>query len=330
MLVLLPLSTARSPCRLVRLANHPSQTIGLVSPTNVPFTTVPLGKTTFQLTTSVGRSLQTYDLRRGLNLVFMTRPQTPCDITATCAWKQQVFAAWGDSRHGESQGLWVFQRGKKIGELELPADLQQPIRQIIVFGAWVIACGLTRIEVFKNETLEHYTTLYTMAAEKGNNELTGGICTMPTYLNKIFAGRRDGWVEIWNVSTGKLVYTILPPSSKCGAVTCLQPSPALSLMAIAYSNGPLIIQNVLTDKPVLQIMAGDEDAPVSSISFRSDGQGAGKDGRKDGVMATATAASGDITFWDLNGGGRIMGVLRSAHNPPSGDGELVRGGSTLR
>ncbi|KAI1450333.1 WD domain-containing protein [Annulohypoxylon stygium] len=304
----------------------PYRTIGLVSPTNVPFTTVPLGNTTFQVTTSIGRSLQTYDLKRGLNLVFMTRPQTPTTITATCAWRQKVFAAWGDPSEGSEQGIWIFQRGKKVGELQLPPDLHQPIKQILVFGSWVVACGLTRIEVWKSATLEHYTTLFTMASKKGDNELTGGITTMPTYLNKIFAGRRNGWVEIWNVSTGKLIYTLLPPSPKCGAVTCMQPTPALSLMAIAYAEGPLVIQNVLTDKKVLEVNAGTEDAPVTSISFRTDGVGAGQDGRKDGVMATATEFSGDVTFWDLNKGGRIMGILRSAHNPPTQEGASIRGG----
>ncbi|KAI0152460.1 WD domain-containing protein [Hypoxylon sp. NC0597] len=304
----------------------PYRTIGLVSPTDVPFTSVPLGNTTFQVTTSIGRSLQTYDLKRGLNLVFMTRPQTPSAITATYAWKQKVFAAWGDPREESSQGIWIFQRGKKVGELQLPPDLHQPIKQILVFGSWVIACGLTRIEVWKSATLEHYTTLFTMAAKKGDNELTGGICTMPTYLNKIFAGRRNGWVEIWNVSTGKLIYTLLPPTPKSGAVTCMQPTPALSLIAISYAEGPLVIQNVLTDKKVLEVNAGTEDAPVTSISFRTDGIGAGQDGRKDGVMATATESSGDITFWDLNQGGRIMGILRSAHNPPTQEGASIRGG----
>ncbi|KAF3007054.1 hypothetical protein E8E14_002842 [Neopestalotiopsis sp. 37M] len=304
----------------------PYRTIGLVSPTNVPFTTVPLGKTTFQLTTSVGRSLQTYDLRRGLNLVFITRPQTPHDITTTHAWRQKVFAAFGDARNGETQGVWVMQRGKKVAELELPLDLEEPVKQILVSGSWIIAACLTRIEVWKTETLEHYTTLFTMAAQKGDNEISGGICTMPTYLNKIFVSRRDGWVEIWNVSTGKLIYTIVPPSPDCGAVTCLQPSPVLSLMGIAYSSGALIIHNILTDKTVIRVNAGTEDAPVTAISFRTDGQGAGQDGRKDGVMATATSASGDVTFWDLNKGGRVMGVLRSAHNPPSRDGPTVRGG----
>lgn len=305
----------------------PYRTVGLVSPTNVPFASMPLGKTTFQITTSTGRSLQTYDLKRGLNLVFMTSPQTPFEITATCAWKGKVLAAWGDPSKGAShQGIWVFQRGKKVGQLELPSDLQQPIKQILVFGSWVVACSTTRIEVWKATTFEHYTTLYTMATRKGDNELTGGICTMPTYLNKIFAGRRDGWVEIWNVSTGNLIYTLLPPSPSCGAVTCMQPSPALSLMAISYAGGPLIIRNILTDKTLIQVNGGTEDAPVASIAFRTDGLGAGQDGRKDGVMATATNMSGDVTFWDLNEGGRIMGVLRSAHNPPAQDGAQVRGG----
>lgn len=303
------------------------QVIGLVSPTSVPFTSIPLGKTTFQITTSVGRALQTYDLKRGLNLVFVTRPQTLADITATYAWASRVYAAWGDPRNGESQGFWVFQRGNKVAELELPPDLDQPIRQILIFGSWIVGCAVSRIEIWKSSTLEHYTTLFPVASGKGDNELTGGVCNMPTYLNKICAGRKDGWVEIWNVSTGKLIYTILPPLPKCGAVTCLQPTPALSLLAVAYSNGPLAIVDVLRDKTAIVLDAGTEDAPVSSISFRTDGLGAGRDGRTDGVMATATSESGDVTFWDLNDGGRIMGALRSAHNPPSYEaGAVVRGG----
>lgn len=285
---------------------------------------MPLGKTTFQISTSVGRSIQTYDLRRGLNLVFITRPEAPADITATLAWTGKVFAAWGDASNGEAQGIWVFQRGRKVDELQLPKDMDQPVKQILVMGTWIIAAGTTRIEVFKTATLEHYTTIHTMAKGKGENEITGGITSMPTFLNKIFVGRKDGWVEIWNVSTGKLIYTILPPAPDCGAVTCLEPTPALSMLAIAYSNGPLIITNVLSDKLVLKLEAGSPENPVHSISFRTDGMGAGHDGRKDGVMATATQSTGDVTFWDLNGGGRVMGVLRSAHNPPAG--KTVYGG----
>jgi U3 small nucleolar RNA-associated protein 21 len=292
----------------------------------VPFTSIPLGKSSFQITTSVGRCLQTYDLTRGLNLVFITRPQTPAEITATTAWKDRVFAAWGSSENESTQGLWVFKRGKKIEELVLPTDLQEPITQILIFGTWIVGCCTTRIEVWKSATYEHYTTLLTTAAPKGGNALTGGISNMPTYLNKIFAGRKDGGIEIWNVSSGKLIYTILPPMPNCGEVTALQPTPALSLLAIAYSEGPLIIHDVQVDKTVIQLNGGRSKAKITSISFRTDDLGAGGDGRKPGVMATSGPENGDITFWDLNGGGRIMGILRSAHNPPSDSGATVGGG----
>jgi U3 small nucleolar RNA-associated protein 21 len=300
------------------------QTIGLVSSTAVPFTSIPLGKTTFQITTSVGKCLQTYDLKRGLNLVFLTRPQTPEIITATVAWKDRLFAAWGGLNES-TPGLWIFKRGKMVAELDIPADLQQPIKKILIFGTWIVGCCSTRIEVWKSATYEHYTTLYPTAALKGANELTGGICNMPTYLNKIFAGRKDGSIEIWNVSSGKLIYTILPPGSNCGSVTAMQPTPALSLMAIAYSEGPLTIHDIRTDKTIIHLNGG-QSGSVTSISFRTDDIGAGEDGRKPGVMATAGPDTGDVTFWDLNGGGRVTGILRGAHNPPSNTGAVVGGG----
>jgi U3 small nucleolar RNA-associated protein 21 len=292
----------------------------------VPFTSVPLGKTSFQITTSVGRCLQTYDLKRGLNLVFLTRPQTPEEVTATLAWKDRVFAAWGGSSEDMRQGFWVFKRGKRDEELEVPADLHQPIKQILIFGTWVVGCCSTRIEVWKSTTYEHYTTLYPATAQKGGNELTGGICNMPTYLNKIFAGRKDGSVEIWNVNTGKLIYTILPPAANCGEVTTLEPTPALSLLAIAYSEGPLTIHDVRLDKTIIQLNEGLSNSTIISISFRTDNLGAGEDGRKAGVMATAGPENGDVTFWDLNNGGRVMGVLRGAHNPPSDEKAIISGG----
>ena len=299
------------------------QTVGLVSSTAVPFTTLPLGKTTFQITTSVGRSLQTYDLKRGLNLVFITRPQTPKDITATIAWKKLVFAAWGGSERDAERGVWIFQRGKKVGELELPLGGIENITRLVVLGEWIVGCGTSKVDVWKTSTLEHYTTLQGASSSK----LSGCITNMPTYLNKIFIGRQDGSVEIWNVSTGKLLFTLLPPAADFGAVTALQPTPALSLLAIAYESGPVTIHDVRADKEALRLnTGGSQKAAVTSISFRSDGLGAGEDGRDDGVMATASHESGDIVFWDLNKGGRKVATLRGAHGPPPSASGGVGGG----
>ncbi|PSN66948.1 Utp21-domain-containing protein [Corynespora cassiicola Philippines] len=301
----------------------PFRTVGLVSPTNVPFTSLPLGKTTFQITTSVGRSLQTYDLKKGLHLIFITRPQTPELITATLAWKRYVFAAWGGAEPTSERGVWIFQRGKKVDELELPRESSENITKLLVFGEWIVGCGATRIEVWKSSTHEHYTTLQGASS----SALSGSITNMPTYLNKIFVGRKDGSVEIWNLSTAKLLYTLLPPASDFGAVTALQPTPALSLLAIAYQSGPVAIHNIRSDKEVLRLnTGGSKKSPVTSISFRTDGLGAGDDGRRDGVMATASEESGDVAFWDLNRGGKKMGTLRAAHNPPPAVSGGVGGG----
>jgi U3 small nucleolar RNA-associated protein 21 len=292
----------------------------------VPFTSVPLGKTTFQITTSVGRCLHTYDLTRGLNLVFLTRPQAPEDITATLAWKDRVFAAWGE---GARHGVWVYKRGKKIDELQLPVEHDEPIRELSIFGSWIIGVCSKMILVWRTATYELYTTLNPVGSRKegGGQLLSGGICHLPTYLNKVLAGREDGSVEIWNVSTGKLVFTILPPSSDSGRVTALCPTPAMSLLAIAYEDGSLRVVDIRFDRTVMLLNTGlSRKSAISSISFRTDGLGAGDDGKKDGVMATSTSDSGDVTLWDLNKGGRIMGVLRGAHNPPSSRKDRMSGG----
>ena len=150
---------------------------------------------------------------------------------------------------------------------------------------------------------------------------------MPTILNKVFVGKQDGRVEMWNVSTGKLIFTFQPPDSLSGAVTALQPTPALSMLAIARSDGSNIIHDICSDKIILRLRSKTpQNATISSISFRTDDLGAGEDGQKAGIMATTGIGDGDVTLWDLNNGGRISGVLRGAHNPPSATHGGVSGG----
>lgn len=210
-----------------------------------------------------------------------------------------------------------------MAELELPRGGLERIGKLVVMGEWIVGCGLKSIHVWKTATLEHYTTLQSASS----SALSGCICNMPTYLNKIFVGRSDGSVEIWNISTRKLLYTLLPPAADFGAVTALQPTPALSLLAIAYESGPVTIHDIRADKEVMRLnTGGSQKLPVTSISFRTDGLGAGEDGREDGVMATASKDSGDIAFWDLNKGGRKTGTLRGAHGPPPSAKGGVGGG----
>ncbi|KIW66727.1 hypothetical protein PV04_06030 [Phialophora macrospora] len=304
--------TERRPPTSSRLF-APFRTLGLVSPTSVPFTSVPLGKTTFQITTSIGNSLQTYDLRRGLNLVFLTRPQCPGTITATIAYRDRVFVAWGGSQPNEPRGLWAFKRGQLDAELGIENTRSQEVRQLLVFGSWIVGCGSESIEVWKSGSYEHYTSISTGS----QGSFTGQLCTLPTFLNKIFVGTKHGSLEVYNVSTGKLVHTILAPSAGSGAVTALAPAPAIGLLAASYADGSLNIIDVEADEVVLELRQGNISKPVTSITFRTDGMGAGEDGRKEGIMATSSIESGDITLWDLNRGGKVVGVVRGAHETSS-------------
>jgi U3 small nucleolar RNA-associated protein 21 len=72
---------------------------------------------------------------------------------------------------------------------------------------------------------------------------------MPTFLNKVFLGRLDGNVEVYNASTGRLVHTILAPSSGSGSVTAMQPTPALCTIAIAHADGSILIHDVDAHEP---------------------------------------------------------------------------------
>ena len=236
-----------------------------------------------------------------------------------------MLAAWGEAVPVPGEvGVWVFKRGKKAGELEIPNGHSEPIRSLLVFGSWIVGCCTSKVEVWKSATLEHYTTI-TPTGPGGM--LTGDICNMPTLLNKVFVGKGDGSVEMWNISSGRLIYTFLPPTAFSGPVTALQPTPALAALAIARSDGSVLIQDVRSDKVILQLNPkAAQKRNITSISFRTDGLGAGEDGQKAGIMATAGPNSGDVTLWDLNNGGRINGVLRGAHSPPSSNSGGISGG----
>ncbi|KAJ9609647.1 rRNA-processing protein utp21 [Cladophialophora chaetospira] len=321
-LIELPLAKRRRREEVVGSEKHrtssrlfaPFRTLGLVSPTPVPFTSVPLGKTTFQITTSIGNSLQTYDLRRGLNLVFLSRPQCPGPITATCAYRDRVFVAWGGSQPTDPRGVWVFKRGQLVAELDVAATHPQEIGQLLVFGSWIVGRGTRSIEVWKAESLEHYTSILSSTT---SSSFTAQLCTLPTFLNKVLVGTSKGSIEVYNISTGRLVHTILAPSARYGAVTALVPAPAICMVAVAYADGSLNIIDVEADETILGLRQVNDKKPITCITFRTDGMGAGEDGGQEGIMATSSSESGDITLWDLNRGGKVVGVVRGAHETSS-------------
>ena len=215
-----------------------------------------------------------------------------------------------------------------MDELEIPQDLRRPIKHIFVFGSWMIASTSHQIIVWKTTSWAHYTTITPLTPRTNRRDpLSGVMCSMPTFLNKVFVGRADGVVDVWNISTGRLVYTIQAPFLGSGAVTALQPSPTLSVLAVGREDGSICLHDVRKDRLILNMNARSaQQRAVTSISFRTDAMGAGRDGAEDGIMAATSKGTGDVTFWDLTKGGRISGILHGAHSTKSAATQNLPGG----
>ena len=86
----------------------------------------------------------------------------------------------------------------------MPTGLDEAVKELLIFGSWIVGCCSTRIEVWKSTSYEHYTTIASAGSGFGHGRggLSGVVCNMPTLLNKILVGNNDGSVELWNISTG--------------------------------------------------------------------------------------------------------------------------------
>lgn len=115
-----------------------------------------------------------------------------------------------------------------------------------------------------------------------------------------------------------LIHTFAPQSlrpssafSSASAITALVQSPAVDIVGIGFASGEVSIYDIRADERLLGVNmgsglgggAGGDTGRITSLGFRSDGEP---------ILATASS-NGHIAFWDLNAGGRLLNVLRGAH-----------------
>ncbi|KAF8469092.1 Utp21 specific WD40 associated putative domain-containing protein [Kalaharituber pfeilii] len=291
----------------------PYRSLGHITSPTVPFS----------FTTSVGTTLQTYDVRH-LNLVFLSSPCTPADIRRVAAWKEYIYAAFGGTVADTAHGVWVFRRGKKVAELESPLGgwNKDGWKELLIFGDWVVgAFGNGEMVIWKVSTKEVHTEIQ---STKGGEIL--GVVHPSTYLNKIVVARIRGELQIWNVKTGKLKYTCLLSISPGTTITSLINTPHLHHIAFSTSDAQIYIYNILTDTLLFSLgFKAPSSKRITSLSFCTDpsvGAGTSPEGQKashsgSGRILAAGDNEGDITLWDLEKR-RIVGVMRSSHSSTGG------------
>ncbi|KAJ7174015.1 Utp21 specific WD40 associated putative domain-containing protein [Mycena crocata] len=135
-----------------------------------------------------------------------------------------------------------------------------------------------------------------------------------TYLNKVLVSSSQGNMQLWNIrsqtcihkfSSSRLVSAPNAPKTSdtppC-SITALTQSPAIDVVGIGFTSGEISVYDVRADERLMRMFM--EGGGVRSLGFRSDGHP---------VLASASSA-GHIALWDLNAGGRLLHMIRGAHD----------------
>ena len=109
-------------------------------------------------------------------------------------------------------------------------------------------------------------------------------------------------------------------------ITCLVQSPAIDVVGIGFASGEISVYDIRADERLMRVFM--QEGPIRSLAFRS---GRSQFGTLVGVLEvltwlrsshmspdgtqvlSAAASTGHIAFWDLNSGGKLLHVIRGAH-----------------
>jgi U3 small nucleolar RNA-associated protein 21 len=102
------------------------------------------------------------------------------------------------------------------------------------------------------------------------------------------------------------------------AITSLAQSPAIDVVGIGFASGEVSVYDVRMDERLLRMKM--QDGAVRALSFRTGMSLCSMRPRfayssLDGHPILASASSnGHIALWDLNAGGRLLHIVRGAHD----------------
>lgn len=272
----------------------PFRVIGNVS-NGTPFAVGTLGST-FYIVTSVGKSFQIYDANT-LHLLFVSAKETDNEITALEAHFHYVFASFGNK-------IGIFKRGIQEHLITLE-DESVTIRHLSVFGEFL--CASTddnSVYVYKkisphDKYATEFYTKFTVTDLQGGEII--GLTHLATYLNKLTVVTKSN-VLLFNIKTGKLLYT---SDEFTDQLTCVEPAPALDIMALGTVTGEVIMFNLRKGRKIRSIKI--PQTRISSLSFRTDGS----------AHLCVGTSIGDIIFYDLDRRSRIH-VLKNIHRESLG------------
>ncbi|KAJ7582969.1 WD40-repeat-containing domain protein [Mycena floridula] len=184
-----------------------------------------------------------------------------------------------------------YHRGKEV--LRVTNPLGSFISFITLFGSQIIA--LT--EDGELESMVQFDSGFTATS----------ILHPATYINKVLVSSVEGTMQLWNIRSGqvtcihKFSFTNLS-NGVPSAITASTQSPAIDVVGLGFASGEISIYDIRADERMLRMFM--DGGAIKALGFRSDGEA---------ILASASS-NGHIALWDLNDGGRLLHVIRGAHD----------------
>uniref|UniRef100_S4RRJ1 WD repeat domain 36 n=1 Tax=Petromyzon marinus TaxID=7757 RepID=S4RRJ1_PETMA len=209
----------------------------------------------------------------------------PEDISCLAANRMLAFAAYGSK-------IATIARGKEV--VHTYDGHSGEVHLLLPLGDHLVSVDRDNIlVVWDVQTEEEYLRL------EPDPQVFGISAVMhpSTYMNKVLLGSRQGPLQLWNLKTGKLLFTFKGWASE---VTCLQQAPAVDVVGVGLQSGSVFLHNIKVDETLMKFHQ--DWGPVTCISFRTDGPA---------VMATGSSL-GHIALWDLHDR-KLLAQMRDTH-----------------
>lgn len=236
------------------------------------------------IVTCVGKSFHTYGISHFSLLSVGGLHES--DITAITSDAYHVYTACENV-------IYAWRRGTELKHCYKRHTAK--IHLMIPFGPHLISVdenSIVKIWDIKTEELFLELTF------RNDDFKISAIIHPNTYINKILLGSEQGYMQLWNINTCKLIYTFKGWHS---AITCLEQAPAIDVIAVGLTNGKIILHNLKVDQTIMEFVQ--DWGFVTTISFRTDGEP---------IMATGSL-NGHIVFWNLEER-RVSNQLTLAHD----------------
>ncbi|KAM7362233.1 WD repeat-containing protein 36 [Cochliomyia hominivorax] len=220
--------------------------------------------------TCIGRSFQAYTSSH-FRLLHVSA-QHPDEITAMAADHIYTYTA-------SNKWIYAWRAGKHVRHI-LKGHTKN-IHLLLPFGKHLIAVDEANVMKVWDITEEQ---VYLEVPFNPEEFQITAIAHPPTYINKIVLGSKQGQLKIWNIKDNRLIYTFSGHNSR---VICIEPAPAIDVVAIGHQDGTIVVMNLKFDEILMKFKQ--DWGAVSKITFRTDGPP---------IMASAST-NGYIAFWNL-------------------------------